>query len=183
MNSRLPEQEKGLLEDTEASPDDESFLHRWSRRKREAQQPENVPQSAQEDPVKAERTDKLPTDADMPPLESLTEDSDYSGFLSPKVSEALRKQALHKLFHSAGVNVRDGLDDYDEDFTEFPALGNIVTADLKHRMDKGMQECSGKIQDTFVEPNTPDNQDEAQDDQTHTVQTACDNTEPKDEKS
>ena len=38
------------------------------------------------------------TDADMPPIETLTEDSDYTGFMSPEVSEELRKLALRKLF-------------------------------------------------------------------------------------
>ena len=33
------------------------------------------------------------TDQDMPPLASLTADSDYSGSLSSKVSEALRRAA------------------------------------------------------------------------------------------
>ena len=72
------------------------------------------------------------TDEDMPALESLDEGSDYSGFLSPGVSEELRRRALRKLFMSAVFNVRDGLDDYDEDFTSFEALGDIVTSDMKH---------------------------------------------------
>ncbi len=69
----------------------------------------------------------------MPDIDSLDDDSDYSGFLSPGVSEALRKQALRRMFHSAAFNVCDGLDDYDEDFTSFEKLGDIVTADMRHR--------------------------------------------------
>lgn len=156
MKSRLPENEVVTCED-ERRAGDEDFLIRWSRRKREAQQ---VQQPAEEDAAatasqaisNTEQVDRLPTDADMPPLESLTEDSDYSGFLSPKVSEALRKQALGKLFHSAGINVRDGLDDYDEDFTEFEKLGNIVTADLKHRMDQEMRKQLDEPEGVSVEP-------------------------------
>ena len=71
----------------------------------------------------------------MPPLDSLHEGSDYSGFLSPGVSEGLRRRALRKLFTSAVFNVPDGLDDYDEDFTSFPALGDIVTSDMKHQAE------------------------------------------------
>ena len=37
------------------------------------------------------------------------------------------------MFHGAGFNIRDGLDDYDEDFTYFEPLGDIVTADMRHR--------------------------------------------------
>ena len=66
------------------------------------------------------------TDEDMPPVEELTEDSKYSDFLSPKVSDALRKQALRKLFHLPFLNVVDGLDDYAEDYTKFAALGDII---------------------------------------------------------
>lgn len=73
------------------------------------------------------------TDDDMPALDSLDESSDFSGFMSSGVSDRLRKQALRKLFSSAGFNVRDGLDDYDEDFTNFEGLGDIVTSDMKHR--------------------------------------------------
>ena len=76
------------------------------------------------------------TDADMPPIESLDENSDYSQFLSPKVSQTLRSVALRKLFHMAGFNVRDGLDDYDEDFTHFEPLGNTITADMRYRMER-----------------------------------------------
>ena len=72
------------------------------------------------------------TDADMPPIESLDEHSDYSGFFSPQVSEALRKLALRKLFRSSVFNVCDGLDDYDEDFRSFQALGDIVTSDMRY---------------------------------------------------
>ena len=71
----------------------------------------------------------------MPPLDSLDENSDYSGFLSPGVSERLRRRALRKLFMSAVFNIRDGLDDYDEDFTNFEALGDIVTSDMRHQAE------------------------------------------------
>ncbi len=78
---------------------------------------------------------RILTDEDMPAVDDLTEDSDYAGFLSPGVSEKLRKVALRKLFAGAGFNIRDGLDDYDDDFTNFPALGDIVTCDMKHQME------------------------------------------------
>ena len=63
-----------------------------------------------------------PGDADMPPLESLGPESDYSGFMSPGVSEELRRVALRKLFHGPLYNITDGLDDYDDDFTSFAVL-------------------------------------------------------------
>ncbi len=72
----------------------------------------------------------------MPAISSLDETSDYSGFLSEKVSEALRRQALRKLFHSQCFNVCDGLDDYAEDFVSFAKLGEIVTSDMRHQLER-----------------------------------------------
>ena len=79
--------------------------------------------------------ERVLTDEDMPPVENLDENSDYSGFLSSGVSEALRRRALRKLFSSAVFNIPDGLDDYDDDFTSFAALGDIVTSDMKHQAE------------------------------------------------
>lgn len=75
------------------------------------------------------------TDRDMPDLDTLDEDSDYSMFMNPGVSDALRKLALKKMFHAPLFNIRDGLDEYDEDFTSFEALGDIVTCDMKHQLE------------------------------------------------
>ena len=70
------------------------------------------------------------TDADMPSVESLDAGADVGAFLSPKVSDALRKRALRAVFRQARFNVRDGLDDYDEDFTAFPPLAKM-TAEMR----------------------------------------------------
>jgi hypothetical protein len=67
------------------------------------------------------------TDADMPPVESLTAESDFSQFLAEGVSDALRRSALRKLFHLPAFNVVDGLNDYDDDYTKFEKLGEVVT--------------------------------------------------------
>ena len=69
-----------------------------------------------------------PGDADMPPLESLGPESDYSGFMSPGVSEELRRLALRKLFRSPLYNITDGLDDYDDDFRSFAVLNEAFHA-------------------------------------------------------
>ena len=75
------------------------------------------------------------TDADMPDIESLNEDSDFSGFMSSGVSDELRNLALRKLFQAPVFNIRDGLDEYDEDYTYFEKLGDIVTCDMKHQIE------------------------------------------------
>ena len=120
----------------------DTFLRRWSGRKqadRETQDTSTTVQSAGSDTaMSSESSDddaKPLTDADMPALETLGEESDYSGFLSPEVSEALRKKALRKMFHLATYNITDGLDDYDEDFTVFEPLGDMITADMRHQTE------------------------------------------------
>ena len=132
----------------------EGFLSRWSRRKRDADHvPEESNRSVANVPAPADVLDSGEaiqareelTDDDMPPLESLDENSDYSGFLSPKVSEGLRRAALRKLFRSAMFNVTDGLDDYDDDFRNFEALGDIVTADMRQQMEREAEKAKDNI--------------------------------------
>jgi hypothetical protein len=121
-----------------AEQTEEGFLSRWSRRKQEDdQEPQDELALSDEhvDDTIAEE-EYLPDDSDMPPIESLDEESDYSGFMSPKVSEGLRILALRKLFHGEAFNIRDGLDDYDDDFTSFAKLGNIVTAEMRRQMER-----------------------------------------------
>ncbi|MEW8560741.1 MAG: DUF3306 domain-containing protein [Candidatus Thiodiazotropha sp.] len=145
-----------------------SFYDRWSERKQASRQ---APVEQQEAVVE----DKLPGDEDMPPLESLDENADYSGFLSPRVSDGLRQLALRKLFQSAAFNVCDGLDDYAEDFTSFEKLGDVMTADLRHRLeqeakreqargeearDHGLEEDDEEIDDRLAQSADADAADE-----------------------
>ena len=147
--------DRGVSTETPSAFDAEGPLRRWARRKREAarekeaadEAPGRGPSRALSDAVQDAREpagdapapapveEEDLTDEDMPPLDSLDENSDYSGFLSPGVSEGLRRRALRKLFMSAVFNVRDGLDDYDEDFTSFEALGDMVTSDMRHQAE------------------------------------------------
>ena len=86
------------------------------------------------------------TDDDMPPLDSLDENSDYAAFMSPGISETLRRQALRKLFHLPGVHVPDGLDDYDEDFSRFAGLGDVVTHEMKRMLEREWKAANGAEQ-------------------------------------
>ena len=116
---------------------DSGFVSRWSRRKLDARKQDTEDNSNTVEHQASSMPVQPPlTDADMPPLEELTPDSDYTGFLSPEVSEELRKLALRKLFHGAEFNIRDGLDDYDSDYTSYTKLGDIITADMKHQMEQ-----------------------------------------------
>ena len=122
----------------QAEPD---FVSRWSRLKHESNQ---APQETEDHQAisgdaasESDKTDnrQVLTDADMPDIDSLTFDSVFSDFMSPGVSEKLRKLALRKLFHSEVFNIRDGLDEYDGDYTQFEKLGDIVTSDMHHQME------------------------------------------------
>jgi len=121
---------------------DESLLARWSRRKLEADKDATLSSPAvDEGPAEASAAGPADvearplTDADMPAIETLTEESDFSAFMSSGVSDRLRNLALRKLFHAPVFNIRDGFDDYDEDYTSFEKLGGIVTSDMKHQVE------------------------------------------------
>lgn len=54
----------------------------------------------------------------LPPVDSLTFDSDFRGFLQPKVDEAVKRAALKKLFNDPRFNVMDRLDVYIDDYSK-----------------------------------------------------------------
>ena len=80
------------------------------------------------------------TDADMPPLESLGPDSDFSAFWSSKVSDALRQAALRKLFHAPQFNKICLCAEYSDDYTNFTPLGDVVPHDLKRALAREAQQ-------------------------------------------
>lgn len=131
---------KSDVEDQEVNSD-VSFVSRWSRLKHETRQNSDdaaVDKTSIQAVVSDEEREapvKILTDDDMPDIESMTPESDYTDFLSPGVSEELRKLALRKLFSSEVFNIRDGLDEYDGDYTHFETLGDIVTSDMKHQLE------------------------------------------------
>ncbi len=84
----------------------------------------------------AESDEPVLCDEDMPPVESLTAGSDVSIFFNKGVSEVLRRAALKHIFQLPQYNVRDGLNDYDEDYTVFEPLGDTVTCDMKFHKER-----------------------------------------------
>ena len=54
----------------------------------------------------------------LPPLESLTIDSDFSPFMQAGVDEDLKRNALRKLLRDPQFNVMDGLDVYIDDYSK-----------------------------------------------------------------
>ena len=145
----------------------EDFLARWSRRKTLSRKGEELPEpeeaaddtesrdapAAQEpSPVAADAAPGHPddisdadddTEVELPPLESLGEDSDYSAFLRDGVPADMKQKALRKLFHSPKFNIRDGLDDYDLDFSNPEPLGDVITAEMRYRMKRELERLAG----------------------------------------
>ena len=86
--------------------DNETFLGRWSRLKREERSEEKkLPENPE--------TDAPP----LPPTDKLTPDSEFSGFMHPKVEEALRRAALKKLFTDPHFNTPDPFEPFSGDWT------------------------------------------------------------------
>jgi hypothetical protein len=125
-------------------PSGDSLLQRWSRLKSEARARDRtglplptpdaaatpvgvVPSAADAGtapdtpPIARDATaQRVPAVADdaLPPVESLTGDSDFSAFMQPQVDEALKRRALKQLFRDPHFNVMDGLDVYIDDYSK-----------------------------------------------------------------
>jgi hypothetical protein len=99
-------------------------LKRWSSRKLAATREKPVAQPADAAPLvpQASAPQKDPNPQPplpaLPPVESLTFDSDFAPFMKPDVDEALKRVALKKLLHDPRFNVMDGLDVYIDDYSK-----------------------------------------------------------------
>jgi hypothetical protein len=102
----------------------EEFLSRWSKRKQELRAEAQLPRPVQP----AAPATAAP---ELPPVEKLTMDSDYSGFFHPKVDEVLRRTALKKLFSDPHFNIMDGLDTYIDDYSISDPLPAAMLGELK----------------------------------------------------
>lgn len=73
---------------------------------------------------------------DLPPIESLKKDSDFTPFFAPNVPDFLKRMAYKALWMSNPFfGFRDGLDDYDENFRLIDKL--ITAADSDYIPGKG----------------------------------------------
>jgi hypothetical protein len=126
---------------TDSVKRDAFTLKRWSQRKlaaakaAEAQPPIATAapaQAAQEHPAApmAPATPPVQEAQPLPPVESLTIDSDFTAFLRPDVDETLRRTALRKLFSDPHFNVMDGLDVYIDDYSKPDPLAPAIARSL-----------------------------------------------------
>ncbi len=142
------------------------FLGRWSRRKAETRHkaPEPpvatapVPAETETDAAPAEDT---PAPPELPDIESLGKDSDYTVFLQDGVPDEIRNLALRKLWLSdPEFNVCDGLDDYDEDYNIIETIANkIAEAKDEAGKDEAKGGDDGAAQQKSEADETPPPQD------------------------
>jgi hypothetical protein len=104
----------------------EPFLSRWARKKDEARE---APPPAKQEP------DPESPAPELPPVESLTPESDYRPFFHPKVDEDVRRAALKKLFTDPHFNVMDGLDTYIDDYSKTEPIPPAMLAMMKSAQD------------------------------------------------
>jgi len=133
-----------------------TFISRWSRRKRDPGKEDEpavetaeaaelagqevavpAPSGDPEDPGEDDGAGDPEVVAKLPDIESLDETSDFAPFMAKGVPEVLRRRALRKLWRLNPLFANlDGLNDYDEDFTD---AANLLT-EIKtiYKVGKGM---------------------------------------------
>lgn len=139
--------------------DQTGFLSRWSQRKLSAfEDAETVPVEADAEPV------ELPVES--PDVESTT-DEDKPIWQRDDVDAETKKAALRSLFQKPEFNVRDGLNEYDDDFTKFASLGNVVTHEMKRMLklaeDKTRPDPSQPAPTQSADAEQPQNDNEDKD--------------------
>lgn len=103
----------------------DGFLSRWSRRKLD---PDEAEQQAEETRPEQDTA----ADDSQPEAQPSAEEKPI--WQRDDVDADTKKAALRKLFHKPEFNLRDGLNEYDDDFTQFAGLGSIVTHEMKRML-------------------------------------------------
>jgi len=138
------------------SDKDENFAQRWSRLKQQARAQEMPEEASRPDlPAVVDAADQPPpaTDkpeeqkpfdpASLPPVESLTKDSDYSLFMRPEVPEDLRQKALRRLWAADPVlSAPDALDMHTLDYNAVPTFPEGVRT--LFRIGQGMLDAEAE---------------------------------------
>jgi len=130
------------------SDEKQDFLRRWSRLKRESAAAGAVKKAGTETVTATE------TSVPLPPLDSLTFESDFKAFMHAKIEEGVKRAALKKLFSDPRFNVMDGLDTYIDDYTK----SDTIPAEMLARLERARQKLLEQEQDR---QEVPAGQDEA----------------------
>jgi len=127
--------------------DDERFLSRWSRLKKEVRQAERQtesrppePEAATASPAAVPAKEAAPAagvqpaaSVELPPIDSLKGlASEYTEFLKPGVDESLRRSALKKLFSDPYFETFERFEAYCEDYTKGEPIPAAMLKTLEH---------------------------------------------------
>lgn len=133
-------------------------MQRWSRLKGRTRRDEDAPAAvaasapqasgappeapAPVSPDAAGADDKAATKpSELPPIESLNSESDYTAFMRPGVPEDLRTKALRRLWQSDALFAQiDFTEPYSGDFNAVPTFPDGLKSTL-YRVGKGMIEA------------------------------------------
>lgn len=140
----------------------EGFVARWSRLKRARDEPRGgdvaagaaaAPAPAPAPAAAAELPDET---VELPSIEDLTRESDFTGFMRKGVPVELKHQALRKLWRSDPVFANlDGLLEYGDDYGAAWKTGAAVRT--LYRIGKGMVDSAEETAESPADaPATPD---------------------------
>jgi hypothetical protein len=166
-----------------------SFFSRWSQRKLDRDKATDVespePDSTTDNTQASELTqvskhepsltsEQVSADVSGESLESSVDSPESDGespsvaqLLVSEASESVKKAALRKLFLSEEFNVRDGLDDYDDDYSNLKSLGEGVADTLRDWVKETVEDSESEVTQTQEE--LASSSDELEEDETKAV--------------
>ncbi|NQY26079.1 MAG: DUF3306 domain-containing protein [Piscirickettsiaceae bacterium] len=116
--------------------DKDGLLSRWSRRKLDSSNDDEPSEKILESDIAKESHAEEVDETDLPLWQQKDVDSDD------------KRQALASLFRQPEFKDVDHMNEYDEDFTQFSGLGDIVTQEMK-RMFKVVEEHT-RVKDELI---------------------------------
>ena len=150
---------------------DESFLPRWSRRKRSAAatarrsaKPDNAEDSAaSKTPATAEGTRSLFDPGSLPPIDSIGTGSDIRRFLAAGVPADLTRAALRRAW-SADPAIRDfiGLSENSWDFNVLggvPGFGSLTAEEMRRLLAQARENTTSPAADRLSDDKVPQSAD------------------------
>lgn len=147
----------------------ESRLQRWSRRKTGASKEAELPPPSVIEPEPSPEEQELAVNEalpehevlqkyDLPDPDAIELGTDITGFMRKEIPELLRRRALRSLWRSNPVlAVLDGLNDYDEDYTDAAVATNAMKTLYKvgqgfDRTPAVAEKTDGQAGDQIKEP-------------------------------
>jgi hypothetical protein len=142
--------------------DPENFLARWSRRKREVTESETTEHPTPDDANPADRAAEVEREplspaagaaseplvdlTRLPAIDSITAETDISGFLAPGVPAELKAAALRRAW-VADSKIRDfvGLNDYDFDFHTPGAISGFGPLEMTDALRREVARIVGDL--------------------------------------